>query len=81
MVLSRDRSDKSITFASNRFDIDRGIGIFTKRPSQPQDGCADALFEVYKLIIRPQSLSDAFPCNELSGMFKQEFQNLKGLLL
>jgi hypothetical protein len=76
-----DRRDETIPAARQRFDEPRGVSRVAEGIAQPFDRGVQTVLEIDEGLPRPETGAQLLACNELSGLFKQDCEDLKRLLL
>src|SRR5437867_6044859 len=73
--------NKAISPLGKRLDETRFVGAVPESFAQSVDGFVQPAIEVTEGALRPQLLSEFFPCNNLTGMLQQQYERLKRLAL
>jgi hypothetical protein len=74
-------ADEPIAATRHRLDERRLVGVIAERRAQTLDRRVEAVFEIDEGALRPQPQPQLVACDDLSGPFEQQPQNLERLLL
>jgi hypothetical protein len=71
--------NKAITATRESFDVARIVGRIAEGLTQFVHRSVQAMAEVHKGILRPDSFSQFFPGHELAGVFEKRGENFEWL--